>query len=124
MVRAPPCHGGGCGFEPRWLRSSLSEENGGFKVQISEFGYKMVTLLAKVPDFAFLGQPAMPLSRQCPGVALVPFQQGAVNLVARITDRAAYPEIRDDPALSPINKRAGRNPEVQRNLTLRHERAR
>ena len=21
LVRAPPCHGGGCGFEPRWLRN-------------------------------------------------------------------------------------------------------
>ena len=66
----------------------------------------------------------MPLSRQCPGVALVPFQQSAVNLFAGIADRAAYSEIGDDSALSPINKRASRNPEVQRNLSLRHERAR
>jgi len=63
------------------------------------------------------------LGRQCPGVALVPFQQGAVNLFAGIANRAAYSEIGDDPALSPINKRSGRNLEVQRNLTLRHERA-
>src|SRR5437588_6291333 len=25
LVRAPPCHGGGCGFEPRRLRSPIRE---------------------------------------------------------------------------------------------------
>ena len=28
MVRAPPCHGGGCGFEPRCLRSYIRGSRG------------------------------------------------------------------------------------------------
>jgi hypothetical protein len=64
------------------------------------------------------------LSRQCPSVALVPFQQGAVNLFAGIANRPAYSEKWDETALPPINDGASRCPQVQRNLTLRHERAR
>ena len=66
----------------------------------------------------------MLLSRQRPSVVLVPFQQGAVNLIAGKANRAAYSEKWNDPALPPINDGACRNPEVKRNLTLRHERAR
>jgi len=42
----------------------------------------------------------------------VPFQQGAVNLIAGKANRAAYSEKWNDPALPPINDGACRNPEV------------
>ena len=44
--------------------------------------------------------------RQRPCVALEPVCQSPVKLFAGIADRAAYPEIRDNPALPPINDRA------------------
>ena len=61
--------------------------------------------------------------RQCPGVALVPVHQSTVKLFAGVADRAPNSEIRDETALPPINDGACRNLEIQRNLTLRHERA-
>jgi len=66
----------------------------------------------------------MALRCQCARVALMPFQQRAVNLFAGIADRAAYSEKWDETALPPINDGACRNLEVQRNLALRHERPR
>ena len=38
MVRAPPCHGGGCGFEPRRLRGACRPRDG-------LFGELMIVLL-------------------------------------------------------------------------------
>jgi hypothetical protein len=36
LVRAPPCHGGGCGFEPRRLRSlNYNEPNQATRLQLS-----------------------------------------------------------------------------------------
>ena len=34
LVRAPPCHGGGCGFEPRWLRFPPQRKNCCFTVSV------------------------------------------------------------------------------------------
>ena len=48
--------------------------------------------------------------------------QSPVNLLAGITDRVAYSEIRDQSSLPPIDSGAKRYPEVQCNLALGHER--
>jgi hypothetical protein len=49
--------------------------------------------------------------------------QGPVNLFTGVADCAPYFEIGDYPPLFPIHDGSHRNLEVQRNLTLRHERA-
>nr|CUM61472.1 protein of unknown function [Planktothrix agardhii] len=34
LVRAPPCHGGSCGFEPRQSRSKVNNQETGFLIKL------------------------------------------------------------------------------------------
>ena len=48
LVRAPPCHGGGCGFEPRRLRSPFLPSTPGELGMLNGVGSFRLTLTAQI----------------------------------------------------------------------------